>query len=91
MPGVDVVYQNNLVVGRPDRKYLFQHFNRWRVEFGGNVWVKDGFDPPSVDDTALPAGTTVMRRPDAADPRTADWTAVGPAEGKGAAWPLDTR
>jgi hypothetical protein len=90
-PCVDVVFRDNVVVGRPDRKYLFQHYNRWRVEFGGNVWVKNGFDPPSVDDTSLAAGTTVLRRPDAADPKTADWTAVGPAEGKGAAWPLDTR
>jgi len=55
------------------------------------VWVKDGFSPPSVDDMALPAGTTVMRRPDIAYPRAADWTTVGPAEGKGAGWPLDTR
>ena len=65
--------------------------NRWRVEFGGNVWVKDGFAAPSPDDTALAGGAAVLRRPDIADPRTADWTAVGPAEGKGAAWPLDTR
>jgi hypothetical protein len=90
-PCVDVVFRDNVVVGRPDRKFLFQRFNRWRVEWGGNVWVKDGFEAPSTDDVALPANTIVLRRPDISDPRTADWTTVGPAEGKGAAWPLDTR
>ena len=64
VPCVDVVFRDNVVVGRPDRKYLFQHYYRWRVEWGGNVWVKDGFDPPSVDDVVLPGNTTVMRRPD---------------------------
>jgi parallel beta-helix repeat protein len=90
-PCVDVTFRNNVVVGRPDRKYLFQHYNRWRVEFGGNVWVKDGFVAPSVDDTALAAATMVLRRPDTRDPTTADWTSTGAAAGKGAAWPLDTR
>ena len=90
-PCVDVIFKNNIVVARPDRKFMFQHYNRWRVEFGGNVWVKDGVDAPSLADAALKADAVVLRGPQTGNPPDADWTAIGAAAGKGAAWPLDTR
>jgi hypothetical protein len=82
-----IAMKDNVVVTRPDRKEVMALFGPNTITFGGNVFVRNGFQPKRGD-TVVADGTKVIARPNEDDPVTGDWTTVGPAAGKGAPWPL---
>ncbi|MEO5839749.1 MAG: right-handed parallel beta-helix repeat-containing protein [Acidimicrobiales bacterium] len=83
----DVVYRNNVIVGRPERTTLVANFGTTNVESTGNVWVRTGFSSPSGD-VVLPDGTVVVASANDSNPPNGDWRTVGGASGRGAPWPL---
>jgi parallel beta-helix repeat protein len=83
----DVVYRDNVVVGRPERKTLVANFGTTSVESAGNVWVRTGFTSPSGD-VVVPDGTAVVASANESDPPGGDWRTIGDANGRGAPWPL---
>ena len=83
----DIVYRDNVIVGRSDRKVLVAEFGTVSVAYSGNVWVRTGFSAPSTD-VVFPDGTQVVASPNETDPPQGDWRTVGSAAGRGAPWPL---
>ena len=83
----DVVYRDNVIVGRPDRPNLIASFSATTVVSTGNVWVRTGFSSPPGD-VVLPDGTAVVASPNETDPPRGDWRTVGEANARGAPWPL---
>jgi hypothetical protein len=83
----DVVYVDNVIVGRPERTTLVANFGTTSVESTGNVWVRTGFSS-SPGDVVLPDGAAVVASPDESDPPRGDWRTIGEANARGAPWPL---
>lgn len=83
----DVVYRDNVIVGRPERTTLVANFGTTTVQSTGNVWVRTGFSSPSSD-VVLADGTAVLASPNESDPPNGDWRTIGSADGRGAPWPL---
>ena len=83
----DVVYRDNVIVGRPERKTLVANFGTTSVASTGNVWVRTGFSAPPGD-VVLPDGTAVVASPNETDPPRGDWRTTGAASDSGAPWPL---
>ena len=83
----DIMYRDNVIVGRPDRPTLVADFGTVSVASTGNVWVRTGFSAPAAD-IALPDGTAVVASPNESDPPQGDWHTVGDGAGRGAPWPL---
>jgi hypothetical protein len=83
----DVVYRDNVIVGRPERSTLVANFGKTSVQSTGNVWVRTGFSSPSGD-VVLPDGTAVIASANESDPPNGDWRTIGSAASRGALWPL---
>lgn len=83
----DVVYRDNVIVGRPERNTLVANFGTTSVASSGNVWVRTGFSSPPGD-VVLADGTAVVASPNESDPPRGDWRTIGDANARGAPWPL---
>ena len=83
----DVLYRDNVIVGRADRPHLVADFSSPTVASIGNVWVRTGFSAPP-NDVVLPDGTAVVTSPNEGDPPRGDWRTTGAAGDRGAPWPL---
>lgn len=87
-PSTDVIVRGNIIVPRSDNPNLFQIHGDGCADYelADNVWVRTGATGVGATDIILADGTPVFADPQLAAP-TGDWTPVGQAVGRGAAWP----